>query len=50
MLAADDVAVGRGDAVEVGPTEDLLGVDLPSLPSLEETLARDGGLGEGPSL
>ena len=48
MLAAADVDV-LGEAVDVGPTDDLLGVDLPSLPSLEETLALDGGLGDGPS-
>ena len=50
-LAADvDEGLGDGWAEDVGPAEDLLGVDLPSFPSLEETLARDGGLGDGPSL
>ena len=52
MEEAADVEAGLGDgcADDVGPADDLLGVDLPSFPSLEETLARDGGLGDGPSL
>ena len=52
MDEAADVEVGLGDgwADDVGPADDLLGVDRPSFPSLEETLARDGGLGDGPSL
>ena len=50
-LAADvEEGLGDGWADDVGPAEDLLGVDLPSFPSLEDTLARDGGLGDGPSL
>ena len=45
-----DDTLGDGCAVDVGPTDDLLGVDLPSFPSLDDTLALDGGLGDGPSL
>ena len=48
-----DAGLGDGCADDVGPADDLLGVDLPSLPSLpslELTLAREEGRGDGPSL
>ena len=45
-----DDTLGCDAVLSDGPTDDLLGVDLPSLPSLEDTLALEGGLGDGPSL
>ena len=45
-----DETFGDGADTGVGPTDDLLGVDRPSFPSLDDTLALEGGLGEGPSL